>query len=359
MADRQDKTFDPTPQRLRKAREEGNVFRSREIVSVGLLLTSVAVLAWGAPAGFQTLQALAARIFGTVADVAVTQGSVPALLADLGRHLVLLLLPFFGLLMVMSIGLNVLQSGWNVSFKPLAPKPGNISPLKGLKRIFSSRGLFEFVKGLIKIVAVGPLAYLIISGRVPQILLLQQMPLEDIFSLAGRWILLLLATMIFALALLSGADFVYEKWRYKEDLKMSAQEIKDEAKETEGNPEVKRRRFQMARELVRRPRLDHAVMQADVVVTNPTHYAVALRYDPEQAAAPRVLVKGIRKRALRIKELARAYEIPMVEDRPLARALYDNVPEMQEIPEDLYQAVATLLAEIYRRRGWHDGRRRS
>ncbi|RMH68852.1 MAG: EscU/YscU/HrcU family type III secretion system export apparatus switch protein [Bacteroidetes bacterium] len=359
MADRQDKTFDPTPQRLRKAREEGNVFRSREIVSVGLLLTSVAVLGWGAPAGFQTLQALTARIFGTVADVVVTQGSVPVLLADLGQHLLLLLLPFFGLLMVMSIGLNVLQSGWNVSFKPLTPRPGNVSPLKGLKRIFSSRGLFEFAKGLIKIVAVGPLAYLIISGRLPQILLLQQMPLEDIFSLAGRWILLLLATMIFALALLSGADFVYEKWRYKEDLKMSAQEIKDEAKETEGNPEVKRRRFQMARELVRRPRLDHAVMQADVVVTNPTHYAVALRYDPEQAAAPRVLVKGIRKRALRIKELARTYEIPMVEDRPLARALYDNVPEMQEIPEDLYQAVATLLAEIYRRRGWHDGRRRS
>ena len=132
---------------------------------------------------------------------------------------------------------------------------------------------------------------------------------------------------------------------------MSFQEVKDESKQNEGNPEVKRRRMQFARELMNRPRLDHAVLQADVVVTNPTHYAVALKYDPDHSAAPLVLVKGIRKRALRIKQLALENEVPTVEDRPLARALYDSVAEMQESPEDLYPAVATLLAEIYRRRG--------
>lgn len=161
----------------------------------------------------------------------------------------------------------------------------------------------------------------------------------------------LAAAMLGALLLLSAVDFAYEKWKYKQDLKMTAQEIKDEYRETEGDPMVKSRRLKKARELTRRRRLDHAVLRSDVVITNPTHYAVALRYDPSEASAPRVMAKGIRKRALRIRALAQAHDIPVVEDPPLARALYHNVPEEQEIPVELYLAVATILAEIYRQRG--------
>ncbi|MEM1128040.1 MAG: EscU/YscU/HrcU family type III secretion system export apparatus switch protein [Bacteroidota bacterium] len=351
MADKQDKTFDPTPRRIRKAREEGNVFRAKEIVSVGLLLVCMGLLAVGMRAAYHELEGLMRMLFGEANQLSVDAASVPVLLGEVGRVLAVLLLPLFGIVVAGAIGFNVVQSGWNLTFKAVEPKPSKINPLNGLKRIFSSRGLFEFGKGLVKILIVGPVAYLLISSRMAEISMLHTQPLLDIFGIAGGWIFQLSITLVLLLGVLSAADFAFERWRYKEDLKMSAQEIKDEAKESEGNPEVKRRRLQFARELLRRPRLDHAVLQADVVVTNPTHYAIALRYDPVQAPAPMVLVKGIRKRALRIKELARDLNVPTVENRPLARALYDAVPEGQEIPEDLYPAVAALLAEIYRARG--------
>lgn len=350
MSDRQDKTFDPTPERIRKAREEGNLFRSREIISVGLLMVGVGMLALGAPYAFGVLKGLMARVFLAANTTPLTQASLRPLLSELGLEVGALLAPFFAVLMATTCGLSVLQSGWNVTFKPLVPKGNRISPLQGLKRIFSKRGLFEVFKALSKVVLVGPLVYLALRNHLPELLMLHALPLEDIVRAATSWILTLFAQMILALLVLSGLDFAFEKWRYKEDLKMSQQEVKDEAKEQEGNPQVKGKRRQLAREMARRPRLDHAVLQADVVVTNPTHYAVALRYDPEEGAAPRVLVKGIRKRALRIKALAREHHVPTVEDRPLARALYRSVPEEAEIPEELYPAVAAVLAELYRDR---------
>ena len=156
--------------------------------------------------------------------------------------------------------------------------------------------------------------------------------------------------VILILIVITVIDFAYEKWRHKEDMKMTKQEVQDERKQTDGDPKIKRQRFKLALKLLRRPRLDHAVMKADVVVTNPTHFAVALKYDAGESPAPRVLVKGIRKRALRIKSLALENNIPVIEDPPLARALYRSVQEEQEIPEELYPAVATILAAIYRKR---------
>lgn len=350
MSDKQDKTFDPTPRRLQKAREEGNVFRSKEIVSAGMLLIGVGVLVLGTPAAFQGLRALTARIFLSAATTSLTVRSVPELLSELGVHLAGILLPFFLALVVAGIGLNVGQSGWNMTFKPLAPKGNRLSPLQGLKRIFGVRGLFEFGKALAKIAVVAPFAYLTISSHLGEILLLHTLPIQGILKIATEWIVALLAQMILMLLVLAGLDFAFEKWRYKRDLKMSQREIRDEAKESEGDPQVKGKRRQIARQLLNKPRLDHAVLQANVVVTNPTHYAVALRYNPEESAAPRVLAKGIRKRALRIKQIAHENEIPTVENRPLARALYASVEVEQEIPEELYAAVAAVLAEVFRQR---------
>lgn len=162
--------------------------------------------------------------------------------------------------------------------------------------------------------------------------------------------MLLVLKLLLALTVLSVPDFAFEKWKYTKDLKMTDQEVKEERKQQEGDPMVKGQRLKRARELALRPRLDHAVLKADVVVTNPTHYAIALHYRPEEMMAPRVLAKGLRKRALRIKALAQEHGVPTVEDRPLARALYDGVAEGGEIPEELYPAVATILAEIYRQR---------
>ncbi|GIV59799.1 flagellar biosynthesis protein FlhB [Rhodocaloribacter litoris] len=350
MADKQDKQFDPTPQRIRKAREEGNLFRAQEMVSVLSLTTAIGLLALGLPSAFEQLKAITRRVFLASGTTTLDVETTLALVVEIGFKVLVLLLPFMLALTVTGIGANVLQSGWNFTTKPLTPKPSRISPLKGLQRIFSARGLFTTLKSFLKILIVGPVAYLNISGRLPELLMLHTLPVGDILGLASHWILVLVAQLLLVLLVLSGIDFAFEKWRYKEDLKMSKQELQDEQKEAEGDPRVKSKRRQFALKLARRTRLDHAVLKADVVVTNPTHYAVMLRYDPAEAPAPVVLAKGIRKRALRIKELARMHGVPMVEDRPLARALYHTVEESQEIPAELYPAVATILAEIYRKR---------
>ncbi len=348
--DRQEKIHDPTPTRLKKAREEGNLFRSKEMSSVGMLAVSAAVLILGMPAAFGVLKELTARLFLGAAAMEFTSASVQGLLAGLGWQVGLVLAPFFAALMVAGVGLSVAQTGWTLSAKPLAPKASRISPAQGFKRMFSSKGLFETGKSIAKIAVVGPLAFFAIQRHLPQILALHTVPFESIFVSAAGWIALLLVQMLVALAVLSAADFSFEKWKYKQDLKMTDREVKDEAKSQDGDPHVKGKRRQIARDLARRPRLDHAVMQADIVVTNPTHYAVALAYDPLAGGAPRVLAKGLRRRALRIKALAAEQGVPTVEDRPLARALYAAVDEGHEIAEDLYPAVAAVLAEVYRAR---------
>lgn len=348
--DKHEKIHDPTPKRLRKAREEGNVFRSREIVSVGMLIVGLGVLVVGMPYAFQMLKVVAASLFLNAATTPLTVLSVPSVFASIGLQVLVIGGPFAAALMLAAVGLNVMQSGWNISFKALTPKGSRVNPIEGIKRLFSSKGLFDFGKSVAKIAIVAPIAYFTITGKLSQILMLHQLPIEGILTTAASWILLLLAQIIVVLLLLSGIDVAFEKWRYKKDLMMTTKEVKDEARETEGDPQVKGKRRQIARSMALRPRLDHAVLQADVVVTNPTHYAVALRYDPDESPAPRVLVKGLRKRALRIKALAAEHGIPTVEDRPLARALYDAVPEEHEIPEELYPAVAAILAEVYRGR---------
>jgi flagellar biosynthesis protein FlhB len=347
----QEKQFDPTPHRLKKAQEEGNIFRSQEMVSVAAMAVGGSVLAFGMPLAFQTMQDIMEGVFIQATATELNIFSVPAILQDVGLQVALLLAPFFGVLMVSGVALNVLQSGLHLSTKPLMPKGSRINPAEGMKRIFSKRGLFAFFKTLIKIALVAPLAYISIKNHLPSILLLHTMELQEAMTVAGGWMVTLVFQVTMAFLVLSIVDFVFEKRRYVDELKMTKQEVMDEAKEQEGDPQIKGKRRAFARELMRRPRLDHAILKADVVITNPTHYAIALRYNPEEADAPTVVAKGIRKRALRIKELAVEHKVPTVENRPLARALYGSVDEGKQIPEDLYPAVAAILAEIFRKRG--------
>ncbi|MEM1096092.1 MAG: flagellar biosynthesis protein FlhB [Bacteroidota bacterium] len=359
MAEGQEKTFDPTAQRIRKAREDGNVFRSQEILSVGMLTTGLIML-WVTGTGiFEEMRLMSARLFLGASTTQLNMGAVPPLLYEVSYSVLMMLLPLFAAFLVVGIAGNISQTGFNFTTKVLEPKPDRISPLKGLKRIFSSKGVFGVVKSLSKIVIVGPIAYFNISSRMDQIMMLHTIPLQDALALAGPWLASLLIQVVLVLAALAIADFAFEKWKYNEDLKMSKQEIQDEQKQNEGDAQIKGKRRQIAMEMARRPRLDHAVLKADVVVTNPTHYAIALYYNPEESPAPRVLVKGIRKRALRIKQLALDNGIPTIENRPLARALYATVEEQQEIPEELYQAVAAILIEIYQTEGRQPGQPRA
>lgn len=350
MSDKEERTEDPTSRRLAKARSDGQVFRSQELLSVGMLLIGVTVLGFGTPWGIERLQNIMSSILLSSNSTELNIPSFQSLAMSLGTQVVLVLLPLMSILMVAGIMLNVVQFGWNFTFKPLMPKASKINPLSGFKRIFSSQGLFQFFKSFLKILIVLPVAFLHIRGLIDEIVVLHNQQMESIFAIAGSWILALFLKVILILIVITVIDFAYEKWRHKEDMKMTKQEVQDERKQTDGDPKIKRQRFKLAMKLLRRPRLDHAVIKADVVVTNPTHFAVALKYDAGESPAPRVLVKGIRKRALRIKSLALENNIPVIEDPPLARALYRSVQEEQEIPEELYPAVATILAAIYRKR---------
>lgn len=351
MSDKSDKIFDPTPGRIRKAREEGNLFKSQDVTSIALLLVGITMISVFMPRAFEALKTMTARTFLVSAQTEVTVMEMPAIIRELGLQTGMILAPFIASIFVTSIAIQLAQSGWNVTTKPLEPKPDKISPLKGLQRIFSAKGAFNTAKAVLKIAIVGPVAYQDISGRMESILMLPSLPMPEIVALAGDWMIVLVYKLLVVLIVLAVIDAAFEKWKYHEDLKMSKQEVKDESRESDGDPHVKSRRKQLAMEMKRRPRLDHAILKADVVITNPTHFAVMLRYDPEEATAPFVLAKGIRQRALRIKSLAFEFDVPMVEDRPLARALYHTVEEMTEIPADLYPAVATILAEIYREKG--------
>lgn len=345
--DKHSKTEDPTPHRLEKAREEGNVFRAQEMISTGLLVAGAGTALLGMPLFFGALKQLTRRILSR-ADLPYTAVSLMPFIADQLSRIMVLLAVFSALLVLVAIGCAVVQSGWVVTFQPLKPKMERVSPIKGFKRIFSLKGLVELGKSLLKVAVVAPIVYFLIAGNMDNIIGLLGLSLPDVLGVVGDLIALLLIQMITAFVVLTAIDFFYQKWQYKEDLKMTQKEVEDERKEQEGDPQMKGRRREFALELARRPRLDHAVLNSDAVVTNPTHYAVGLRYEPDASDAPQVTVKGIRKRALRIKALAAEHDVPIVENPPLARALHSTVEVEEEIPPELYPAVAAVLAEIYR-----------
>lgn len=347
-----EKQFEPSAKRLNKAIEEGNVLRSKEVQTVGMLIFTGTSVLWGAPLMFEKLKDVSARIFLEAPFTRVDSTMVPSLVAMLVTELGMLLLPVFVISIAAAIGLSTfVAGGFHLSPNALEPKLERLSPLSGFKRIFSTKGLFELFKALVKLAIIGPITVHTLWSRVPEMLQLPRMSTDELFAQSGGWVLDLLYALITALSLLALADYAFERWKYKTDLMMTRQEVKDENKEQEGDPYMKSKRKAKARELSRRKKnMLTAVLESDVIVTNPTHYAIGLRYVPGEGTAPKVTVKGIRKRALKIKEMAAAQGIPMVEDRPLARALYDSVPEDYEIPESLYAAVATLLAEIYRLR---------
>jgi flagellar biosynthetic protein FlhB len=349
--EKDEKVHDASPQRLAKAREEGNVLRAKDIVTVGLIGLGVAAILWGTPFAFTRLQ-LTTRMLILDAGHPLSVERVSELIRNIGVDLMLVLGPFFALLAVGAVSLNVMQSGMVFTAKPLQPKPNKINPIEGIKRIFSAKGLFEAFKAFAKLGILVVIGWIYVSDRMDVLTTLHTLPTSEALERGAAILGGLLIRLVGALLLVAAADFAFEKHKHESDLKMTEKEVKDEHKESEGDPHMKGKRKAKARELAtaRRPTLLEAVGKADVVVTNPTHYAIALYYDTEAGGAPRVLVKGIRKRALKIKGLALELGTPTVENRPLARALYAAVDEGMEIPETLYAAVAAVLAEVYRLR---------
>ncbi|MDJ0609905.1 MAG: flagellar biosynthesis protein FlhB [Kiloniellales bacterium] len=351
------KTEEPTQKRLNEAHEKGQVAKSQEVGHWFMLLA--AALAIGL-FGSAVVSGLGESLYGFVARphaIAVNQGALPDLAAATLWDLAWALLPFLVLTVAAALAGALLQIGFIFSAETLQPKLEKISPITGFKRLFSMRALVEFAKGLVKLALVGAAIGLLLWPERELIPVTVSMEPEQLLDavrvLAFRVLVVVLAVMTVVAAL----DFAFQKMQHIKQLRMTKQELKDEFKQSEGDPMVKGRLRQIRTERARR-RMMAAVPEADVVVANPTHFAVALKYEPGTPGAPRVTAKGADNIALKIRELAEQHEVPVVENPPLARALYDTVALDQEIPEQHYRAVAEIIGYVLRLKGRLPGRPR-
>ena len=344
----QEKTEEPTARKLEKAREEGNVSISKEVSSVMLMFAAIMMLLSTGSFMYGRIEAMFETFFVNAGMPLNNEEQALTYLETAMRFGFEMITPLLIILLVTALLVNMAQTGAVFSTKKIKPKGSNISPAKGIKKIFSLKGFVELVKGFTKLFIVGIVIYFTVRNDVEHFLTFSVLPMGESLSEAGSYILVFVGRILAALFILSVLDAIYQRFQHHKDLRMSKQEVKDEHKQMEGDPQIKSQRRKFAMSMRRRKRMDHSVLSSDVVVTNPTHYAVALRYDPDHNEAPIVEVKGQRKKALRIKELAKHYGIPIVENKPVAQALFASANEDEYIPADLYRAVAEILAYVYK-----------
>ncbi len=343
----EDRNEPATPKKREKARQEGKVARSQEvsaslILMAGLLLLSV----WG-PHFIGNMRGLIWMLQGNATDFTLTTESFyPQFIAFL-KFFAVLILPMAIPLAVVAIGSNVMQVGFLVTAKPLEPKLDSLNPVNGIKRIFSAKGLFELGKSLIKIAIIASIAYLTIRGRFEDLVGLAGTTTTEFLKTVGEVGLELGLRTALALCILAIIDYAFQRWQFEKSIRMSKKELTDEFKQSEGDPHVKSKVRSLMRQMSRNRMLSDTA-DADVVVTNPIHVAVALRYDPERDSAPVVVAKGMRRLAEKIKEIARTNDVAIVENPPLARQLHRVVEVGDAIPMSLYKAVAEVLAFVYR-----------
>ena len=343
----QDRTEEATPKRIREAREKGDVARSMDLTSAVLMLSVLLLFYFNGEAFLYGLAGVIQDVYSSLATVHLNPRNLPTLAIWISSRGLLILGPVLIMTLVMGLLVNYLQVGVIFSPKALGPKWERINPLAGLKRIFSTRGLVELIKGLLKMIIVGMIIYIYLADRVKDYPFLTYMtPLQIIGALASD-LLKIGGYVGIAYLMMAAADYSYQRWEYKRKLRMTRQEIKDEFRQTEGNPEVRSRVRQMQREMSRNRMMAEAA-RATVIITNPVHVAVALKYDEEDnTSTPEVVAKGQRKVAERIKEVARANNIPIKESPALARALFQSCELGDEIPYAYFKTVAEILAEIF------------
>jgi len=350
----QEKTEEPTSRKLEKTREDGNVVRSKELnTSAILIVSAICILVFGPLMG-NTLMDIMRFCFDFDARASWdTNISGEYFLAAL-YSACLALLPFFGFLLLTSLAAPISLGGWNFSTKALAPKGSRMNPFSGLKRMFSMNSLVELLKGWGKVIVVATSAILVLVGLKDEFLSMVFEPTENAIAHASRliaWSFLLMACSTLIIALI---DIPFQIFTHAKKLRMTMQEIKDEYKSTEGKPEVKAKIRQLQREMANR-RMMSDVPEADVIITNPTHYAVALTYKPNEMPAPLMVAKGVDEVALKIREIGGEYKVPVLELPALARSIYHHTEIGGEIPEGLYIAVAQVLAYVYQVDQWKKG----
>ena len=346
----QEKTEVPTEKKRRESREEGQVAFSKELSSAALLAGIVLTLVATSPIILDAMRQLMSQIFRDLAQrKELSIDSIFTLSGEIFYIILPAFAPFVAVIIFVGIFASVLQVGVMITFKAISPKFNKISPLTGLKRLFSSQSLADFLKSMAKLIIVGFVGYLTYIEKITELNGLSVSTPESILiynftvvaEVAGKIVLALVAIAIF--------DYFYQRWHHEQQLMMTKQEVKDETKQTEGDPQLKARIRQIQREMSN-ARMMQEVPKADAVIVNPTHFSVAILYDRDVMSAPEVIAKGADHLALRMRTVARENNVPILERPELARDLYANVEIGDDIPERFYKAIAEILAFVYRLR---------
>lgn len=341
-----EKTLPASPRKKSRLREEGNVPRSSDLNAAWSLAIALLALYIAGPYIFRNLLSATQFYLGNLSFLSAEEWSAQAILALALQQMGGAIIPFMVAMAVAGAFINILQVGFMYAPKSLQPKWSRINPVAGLKRLFSVRALIELIKSTLKLVLITTVVYYTLRDRWSSLIMLMELtPWGATLAIAQLVVAVWwrVAILMFALAVL---DLGYQRWQFEQDQRMTRREAADEAKEMEGDPRVKQRVRQIQRQLATQ-RMLAAVPEADVIVTNPIRYAVALRYDENNMEAPRVLAKGARLIAKRIRDIAEEHNVPIVQRPPLARALYQGVEVGRTIPENFYRAVAEVLAYVY------------
>ena len=351
-----EKTEEPTSKKLEDARKEGQVAKSQEFAqSLTLLVLFLLLRIWTSTLTRQ-LGELFDGFYGRIPYFVKLpsyydhHNEYTKLINRGLLRTLIIILPFLLAGFAVCFVADLVQVKWKPTSKPLKPKFNKLNPISGIKRIFSVTKLVELLKSILKLVVIGVVIYNEIKDQCPLLYMLYDIPMMQGIVMAGQLLVDIGFKIAIVFIVVAFADFGFQKWKFHQDMKMTKQEVKEEYKSTEGDPAIKGKIRQRMQEASRR-RMMQSLPKADVVITNPSHYAVALRYDKEQAEAPYVVAKGADYVAQKIKEAAKEHKIEIVENKPLARSLYANVEIGEEIPEELYVAVAEVLALVYKKTG--------
>lgn len=344
-----EKTEEATPKKLKDAREEGRVAKSAELNTGISLLALFAVMKFYLSYmgnDFLEVFKLYFNYIGEYRREDYSTGLLLSMVRDIFVRVTLITLPIFAVAVLIAFIINVLQVKWEISAKPLKPKGSKLNPISGFKKMFSLDKVVELIKAVLKIAVIAYIAYNTYQDQWRAIIKMYDYTLLDALSLIGQIVTNLGLKISVVFVIIGVADLIYQKLKFKKELRMSKQEIKDEFKQSEGDPQIKGRIRSKMQE-ASRARMMQKLPEADVVITNPTHLAVAIKYDRDVDDAPVVIAKGADYLAVRIKEIAKEHDIAIVENKPLARMLYHNVDLDSEIPQELYQMVAEVLVYVY------------
>lgn len=352
MAEEDDaqKTEEPTPRKLSRAKEQGQTASSQEIKTWGILVAAAMVFALMAPGISKSVSGVSMIFIEQPHTISFDFENLRLIFADLMIYLLWVLAPLMGALILAAIFASVAQSGLIWAPKKIKPEFTKISVIKGAQRMVSVKAIVEFVKGILKLALVAVVAFGITIPLLDDIVLIPSIDFVLSLERIHELIIYLAVGTIVVMTAIAVFDYIFQKYQFMQQMRMTKQEVRDEHKQSEGDPQVKARIRQLRTERARQ-RMMSAVPEADVVITNPTHYAVALKYDMEAMQAPRLVAKGVDNLAFRIREVAEENDVPIVENPPLARTLYAVVELEEEIPTEHYQAVAEVIGYVMRLKG--------